>query len=165
MIALLRAGGLRRAEVCALDVDAYNPAAGTLIVHGKRNKDREIPIGNGTAEALADWLMVRGDAPGPLFVPVNKGGRIEIRHMYPDAIFAALQKRAAGVSNLSPHDFRRTFASDLLDAGADRAIVARLMGHASVTTTTRYDRRGESAKRKAIDLLHVPYVRRAMTVA
>ena len=163
LIALLRAGGLRRAEVCGLDVDDYNPAAGVLVVHGKRNKDREIPIGNGTAEALADWLMVRGTEPGPLFVPVNKGGHIvEIRRMWPDAIFAALAKRAAaaGVSSLSPHDLRRTFASDLLDVGADIATVAKLMGHSSVTTTARYDRRGEGAKRKAIDLLFVPYVRR-----
>ena len=122
LIALLRAAGLRRAEVCALDVDDYNPAAGVLTVrHGKRNKDREIPIGNGTADALADWLMVRGDAPGPLFVPVNRGGRIEDQaEMHPDAIFAALAKRAAaaGVSDLSLHDLRRTFASDLLDGGA-----------------------------------------------
>lgn len=165
LIALLRAAGLRRAEVCSLDVDDYNPAAGVLTVrHGKRNKAREIPIANGAADALGDWLMVRGDAPGPLFVPINKGGRIEIRHMYPDAVFTALQKRAheAGVVNISPHDLRRTFASDLLDAGADIAVVARLMGHESVTTTSRYDRRGESAKRKAIELLFVPYQRRTL---
>lgn len=169
LIALLRAAGLRRAEVCGLDVDDYSPAAGVLTVrHGKRNKSREIPIGNGTADALADWLTVRGTEPGPLFVPVNKGGRIvEIRRMWPDAIFAALAKRAAqaGVSDLSPHDLRRTFASDLLDAGADIAVVARLMGHESVTTTSRYDRRGEGAKRKAIDLLHVPYQRRVLATA
>jgi integrase/recombinase XerD len=162
LIALLRAGGLRRAEVIGLGIADYNQAAGTLVVHGKRNKDREIPIGSGTADALADWLMVRGDEPGPLFVPVNKGGRIEIRRMDSDAVFAALQKRAAqaGVSNLSPHDLRRTFASDLLDAGADLVVVQKLMGHESVTTTARYDRRGEGAKRRAIELLHVPYVRR-----
>ena len=75
--------------MCALDIDDYNAAAGVLTVrHGKRNKQREIPIGNGTAKALADWLMVRGNEPGALFVPVNKGGRIEIRRMNTDAVFA-----------------------------------------------------------------------------
>lgn len=167
LIAVLRAGGLRRAEVCDLDIDDYNAAAGVLRVNGKRNKEREVPIGGGTVDALADWLTVRGNAAGPLFCPVNKGGRVEVRRMNTDAVFAALQKRAgqAGIANLSPHDLRRTFASDLLDAGADIATVAKLMGHAAVTTTARYDRRGESAKRRAIDLLHVPYTRRKISGA
>lgn len=162
MIALLFAGGLRRAEVCALALSDYDTGAGTLIVKGKRNKKRELPIANGTADALADWLAVRGEEAGPLFCPVNKGGRVIVRRMYPEAVFNALVKRAAeaGVKNLSPHDFRRTFVSNLLDAGADISTVQRLAGHASVNTTARYDRRGEAAKRKAVELLHVPYRKR-----
>jgi integrase/recombinase XerD len=55
------------------------------------------------------------------------------------------------------HDFRRTFAGNLLDAGHDLATVQKLMGHASPVTTSLYDRRGEESKRQAIRSLHVPY--------
>jgi len=152
--------GLRREEVAGLDLSDYDPVTGALTVrHGKRNKARITYLVNGAKHAMSDWLAIRGSEPGPLFWPINKGGRLQPRRMTNQAIYNVLAKRGAqaGVKDLSPHDLRRTVISDLLDAGADIATVARLAGHASVTTTQRYDRRPEAAKAKAASLLHVPY--------
>lgn len=163
LIALLYGCGLRRAECAGLELADYDADAATLRILGKGNKERSAPITQGTADALQDWLSVRGLEPGALFHPITKAGTLARRHMTAQAIYDALAKRAteAGIKNLAPHDFRRTFISHLLDAGADLSTVQRLAGHANVQTTARYDRRGEQAKRKAVDLLHVPYNRRA----
>jgi integrase len=103
----------------------------------------------------------KGSNPSSLFFPVNKGDRITPRRMTDQAILWLVRRRAedADVSRFSPHDLRRTFVSDLLDAGADLSTTKRLAGHASEATTGRYDRRGEEAKKRAAQLLHVPYYR------
>ena len=159
IIGVMYIGGLRRAEITALDLDDYDTETGRMVVRGKRRKERTAYLENGSGRALIDWLAVRGDEPGPLFLPVNKGGNIQPRRMTTQAIYNMLDKRGkeAGVSDFSPHDMRRTFVSDHLAAGTDIAIVAKMAGHASVTTTARYDRRPEEAKREAAGRLHLPY--------
>ena len=159
IIGLLYACGLRRSEVVGLNLGDYDRETGRLRVLGKRNKERAVHLVNGASAALGDWLRVRGSEAGPLFWPVHKGGDLVRRRLSHQSIYDILRARAreAGVKDLSPHDFRRTFIGDLLDAGADISTVQRMAGHASVTTTARYDRRPERAQRKAAELLHFPY--------
>lgn len=159
LIAVLYTCGLRRDEIVNLDLSSYDVETGRITLTGKRNKQRTAYLVNGAAAAMSDWLKLRGDEPGALFQPINKGGKIQRRRMTSQGIYNLLVKRGAeaGVKDFSPHDFRRTFVSDLLDAGADIATVAKMAGHASVTTTARYDRRPEQAKQKAAGLLHIPY--------
>jgi site-specific recombinase XerD len=163
IISLMYAGGLRREEVITLTTGDYTPESGKLVIHGKGSKERTAYLTNGALYAMQDWLNIRGVDPGALFYAINKGGRIITdKTMTPQAVYNLLNKRAAaaGVEAFSPHDLRRTFVSDLLDAGADIATVAKMAGHSSVNTTARYDRRPEEAKKKAAELLHVPYTRR-----
>jgi len=165
MLAILYAGGLRRSEAVSLDLADYQPDTGAMTVRGgKGRKDRIVYASNGSADALADWISLRGSEAGTLFCPVNKGDRIAFRRMSDQAVLGIVRKRGAeaSVARFSPHDLRRSFVSDLLDAGADLSTTKRLAGHSSETTTGRYDRRGEEAKKKAALLLHVPYVRKAV---
>ena len=161
LLALLCGGGLRRAEVAALTFADWNTDACEVKFIGKGNKERIVPLPEGTCRALKAWLLVRGtgEPEAPLLCPVTKGGKIEPRPMTTQAIWKGLQTRAlkAGVPRLSPHDFRRTFVGDLLEAGADLSTVSKLAGHADTKTTAGYDRRPAEARRKAVGLLHVPF--------
>ena len=160
IMALLYGAGLRRSELVMLNREDYEAETGSLTLRGgKGNKDRLVYAATGSLEALNAWLQHRGDEPGPLFWPVNKGGRMQQRRMTDQAVLLMLRKQAAqaGVRQFSPHDLRRTFISHLLERGVDLSVVQRLAGHSQVTTTARYDRRGEEAKRKAAELLTVPY--------
>ncbi len=180
ILAVLYVGGLRRAEVAALALADYTRRPPTLRIRaGKGNKERLVPLTADAAAALDAWLALRGDGAGYLFVPINKGGRVggneasptdrrgRRRQAYPvgdvgltpQAIYGTLTKRAgeAGIDPLSPHDLRRTFVGDLLDAGVDLSGAQALAGHASPVTTARYDRRGEATKRANVERLHFPY--------
>jgi len=156
LIAILRGGGIRRAEAVSLDLADFNLSTGGLeIREGKGKKYRTVYL-PGPAHALVEkWLNLRGEESGPLLFPIRKGGEIQFRRMTPDGVLKILQRRAqlAGVDSFSPHDFRRTFCSDLLDAGVDIVTVQKLAGHASPVTTAKYDRRGEETKRQAVQHL------------
>jgi integrase len=124
---------------------------------GEQGAQRASTVGG--RAGVARWLHLRGDSPGSLLCPM-RGRNVTVRPISSQAIMTALLRRAGhgGVPHLSPHDLRRSYITGLLRAGADLSTVQRLAGHASVSTTTRYDRRGDDEKAKAVALLHVPYV-------
>jgi site-specific recombinase XerC len=159
ILGLLYAAGLRAQEVADLDLASWNPTAGELDVQGKGRKHRRAWARGGLALALEEWVAVRGRRPGPLFFPVDRRGKIGTRRLSPQASRWVCQKRAAsaGVAHFSPHDLRRSFVSHLLEAGEDLSIASALAGHAGVETTAAYDRRGEDARRRAAEKLHLPY--------
>ncbi len=159
MISILMAG-LRRSEVVTLDRSDFDPnTEGLKVRRGKGLKDRMTYLPVGAVAAVLDWLAIRGEEPGPLLYPIDKAGQIIKRRLTDQAVMFVLRKRAlqADVDPFSPHDFRRTFISDLLESGADVITVSRLAGHSDPSTTAKYDMRGESAKQQAVRRLKVPY--------
>ncbi len=157
-------GGLRRAEIAGLLRENLTDDGETvtLQVMGKGRKARAVYLDNGAADALRDWLTIRGDAPGPLFWAGRRGGHVVPgQGITAQSVYEMVKRRAeaAGVRDLGTHDLRRTTASDMLDI-ADAVTVAGYLGHASTNTTAKYDRRGERARRRAAQGLHIPYIRR-----
>ena len=161
LLAIGYGAGLRRAELTALDLADCDVDAGTLRVRGKGNKERLAHLNGATIAAIREWLEVRGTEPGPLFCAIDKGGALQPRRASSQLLWVALRKRAqaAGLrATTTPHDLRRSFVGDALDAGVDLATVQQLAGHANVQTTARYDRRGDVAKKQGVAKIHVPFV-------
>jgi len=160
IIAIAHSAGLRRDECVRLEVSDYSPVTNCLRVRGKGDKERTGYVKSpGAQAAVASWLNTRGLAAGPLLCPIKRSGKIIFRRMTGEALYNAISKRAraAGIVDTSPHNFRRTFATNLFDAGADIGIVQKLLGHASITTTEIYDRREEKTKSDAAGLIDFPF--------
>ena len=158
LLGILAGAGLRRAEAVALQLEDYGD--GTLkVLNGKGAKDRVVFLPAGARRAVENWIARRGAWPGALLCPIRRGGALEQRTMTAQAILLRVRhlSKRAGIAQISPHDLRRTFVGELLEAGADVSSVAKLAGHANPTTTARYDRRPDEAKRRAAELLHIPY--------
>ncbi len=178
LLAAVFGGGLRRAEIAALDLGDFSAREGTLHVRkGKGQKERIVDLPGRAVELIGAWTAARGNHPGQLFVPVRSTGRVAVtvvrtRHlldghserirvpaaMTAQAIYMALKDivQRAGIDAVSPHDGRRTWIGNLLDAGVDISTVKEMAGHASVQTTGRYDRRGGRARKAAAAKLDLP---------
>lgn len=152
LLAVILGCGLRRSEAVALSYEDVQPGDRALKVLGKGNKERLAYVPDGAWQRLQFWVdQVRGEAPGALFPRIRRHDVITDNRLTDQAVYHILQVRQqqAGIEKCAPHDLRRTFATAMLDNGEDLITVKDAMGHASVTTTQKYDRRGETKLKKA----------------
>lgn len=158
LLAMLYPCGLRRAEASALNLADWSPEDRALRVSGKGRRARDVPVGEGVPAVLELWLHRRGRHAGPLFPRLKVSGALRAERLSGHGIYRVCARRAAeaGVRPFTPHDLRRSTATDLLTAGADVKAVADFLGHANLATTGRYDRRGARATRAAASLVAVP---------
>jgi site-specific recombinase XerD len=158
MFAVLYGGGLRRAELCGLDLADFDPQDCALTVRGKGRRERTVYLPESVCRHLQAWIEVREEEPGPLFCPVRMTGEVPISRLRGETLWYILKRRQkeAGLEGITPHGMRRSYVSRLLEAGVDLLTVQQLVGHADAVTTARYDRRGEHAKRRAISNLCIP---------
>ena len=141
ILELFYASGLRLSELAGLDVDDVNLSAKMVRVLGKGGKERIVPFNTGTAKAIRDYLKDRAaiarasQRRDPLFVNY-RGGRLTVR-----SIERLVGRYVAATSmriGISPHALRHSFATHLLQRGADLRVIQELLGHARLSTTQRY---------------------------
>lgn len=143
--------GLRVAELCSLNVQDVDFLADNLIVTGKRNKMRQIPIGSHAIAALQRYRQEAAVTSGPLFLSKH---RRRMTQQSVDLMLRKYLKRSSIQLVISPHKLRHTFATHMLDAGADLRSVQALLGHASLSTTQIYTHVTKERLREAYQKTH-----------
>lgn len=153
ILALMLGCGLRRGEIPELRAEHYDRETGELTLIGKGDKERKVYLPDEVQAILNLWLSKdRGYEKGLLFGRIFKNGRLDLsRALDARSVGDILDSHKDSVpgANFTAHDLRRTFATRLLQNNVDIVTVQGMMGHSSVTTTARYDRRGEESKRRA----------------
>jgi len=151
VLELLYATGLRVSELSGLDLDDLDRSQQTVRVLGKGRKERIVPYGSRAASALSAYLTGRGTGAGPLFAN-RRGGRLTVRSLH------TIVRRSAAATGItrrvSPHTLRHTFATHLLDAGADLRVIQELLGHSRLSTTQRYTHVGADQLMRVYDAAH-----------
>ncbi|WP_298434811.1 tyrosine recombinase XerC [Geobacter sp.] len=145
--------GLRVSELTGLDVGGLDLADGTVRVLGKGGKERVVPVGSHARSALGAYLAARSHPPvgTPLFLNA-RGGRLtsrSVRRVVDNHIL-----RLATMRRISPHTLRHTFATHMLEGGADLRAIQELLGHASLSTTQKYTHVGIDRLMEVYDRAH-----------
>lgn len=135
LLEILYGSGLRVGELCALDVASVDLVGGAVTVWGKGSKQRRVPLGAPALDAVRAWLAVRGEVLGAEAGAALFGNE-RGRRLGPRDVRRILDRRSPTPTH--PHALRHTYATHLLDGGADLRAVQELLGHADVATTQRY---------------------------
>ena len=149
--------GLRVSEVCTLKISNVYTSEGFLRIIGKGNKERLVPMGGAAVDAFLEWLAVRPEAAAPSYDDyafLNRFGKPLSRVSVFNMVKAAAL--SAGVDKeISPHTFRHSFATHLIENGADLRVVQEMLGHESILTTEIYTHIDSATWQKSV-LQHHP---------
>ena len=157
ILEVLYASGARVSELCGLDLDDIDYQRNTILVLGKGNKERTIPLGNPAMKALNNWIksarseMSNGTSGEAVFLGV-RGKRIDQRTVR-TVVYEALEA-LEGAQRLGPHALRHSAATHLLEGGADLRTVQEILGHASLATTQIYTHVSTERLQKAFKQAH-----------
>ena len=157
ILEVLYASGARVSELCGLDLDDIDYQRNTILVLGKGNKERTIPLGNPAMKALNNWIksarseMANGGSGEAVFLGV-RGKRIDQRTVR-TVVYEALEA-LEGAQRLGPHALRHSAATHLLEGGADLRTVQEILGHASLATTQIYTHVSTERLQKAFKQAH-----------
>jgi integrase/recombinase XerD len=157
MLELLYAAGLRVSELCQLELSDLNLELGVLRVTGKGGKQRIVPVGKAAIAAVTAYLengrpnLLRGRGSRYLFVTA-RGGRLTRQAFW--KLLVCLGKKAGIFRGLTPHVVRHTFATHLLEGGADLRSVQTMLGHADISTTQIYTHVLRSRLKKTVEEHH-----------
>lgn len=157
MLELLYASGLRVSELCGVRVSELDQNMGVLRVTGKGNKQRIVPVGKSALQAVDRYLaegrprLLKGRASPFLFV-TNRGGAMTRQAFW--QLLGQYGKKAGIFHDLTPHVLRHTFATHLLEGGADLRSLQSMLGHSDISTTQIYTHVVRSRLRKTVDEHH-----------
>ncbi len=157
MLELLYAAGLRVSELCQVELFDLNPEMGVLRITGKGGKQRIVPVGRAALQSVSRYLesarpgLLRGRASRYLFVTA-RGGRLTRQAFW--KLLAVHGKKAGIFHGLTPHVVRHTFATHLLEGGADLRSVQTMLGHADISTTQIYTHVLRSRLKKTVEEHH-----------
>ena len=151
VLEVLYGSGVRVGELCGLDLDALDLDGSAVSVWGKGSKQRRVPLSQPAVAALRAWLVIRGDVVPPTAGAALFGNERGAR-LSPRDVRRIVDRRSPRPTH--PHALRHTFATHLLDGGADLRAVQELLGHADVATTQRYTHISNHRLREAYSEAH-----------
>lgn len=133
--------GCRISEIAGLRMRDMNGNYGSAVVHGKGNKDRVVFFSSDAVDALKKYLLerkthIKGDNPVQSVFVSQRGNGLSVRGIY--SIVSRYSSVEGTNKHVSPHSFRHSFATTMLNEGADIRIVQEMLGHSSISTTQRY---------------------------